>query len=372
MKTNQGVLFCTVLSFLLPHTHTHAVAATNDLVLTSIVKEGGCVTLQWRSHVAEFYTVYWTDHLETPIFWRVAEVNVPSGGTNTVWSEGDCQQQMMMAGGGSGGSASAPPLSKAALSAEERAAFIEKHKDWATAAYLYPPGHPKFIPNTNATVLKAATVPAIESTSGEGLTLEAASEGGGQPLALLSSAPTANRFYRVARTAVSSRVAGWGAGVGNMPVTLSNIFAVSAGCAANVSHSLALRADGSVTAWGANFYGQTNVPGDVADAVAVAAGGHHSFALLRDGSLRGWGYNGLGQLDVPAHATNLADIKAGCWHSIALRADGTVVTWGNLYSDPAHAALAVPAGLSNVTAVAAGAFHCLALKHDGTVMSWGI
>jgi hypothetical protein len=91
MKTAQGVAFwigC-FLSFI------SASAATNDLVITSITKQEDCVTLQWRSHPAEYYTVYWTDRLELPIFWRVAEVNLPSGGTNTVWTEGSCSESMM-------------------------------------------------------------------------------------------------------------------------------------------------------------------------------------------------------------------------------------------------------------------------------------
>ena len=355
----------TVLFAILILPAAFASAATNDLVITSITKQDECVTLNWRSHPDEFYTVYWTDVLGPNIFWRVAEVKVPSGGTNTVWTDGTCSQSMMAGpGSGAGGLESTFTATKAVASPEEVEALKVKYQDFTAPDFIYPPGHPK-APKVSA-VKKVAAV-----SDASGLLAESELSSGGGTMAMLSSPATTHKFYRVARTAVLSRVAGWGVGVGTMPAGLTNVIDVSAGCAANVSHSLGLRADGSVVAWGANFYGQTNVPADVSDAVAVAAGGHHSLALLRDGSVRAWGNNGLGQTNLPAGLENVADVKAGCWHSIALKADGTVMTWGYLYSNPANASNAVPSGLSNVTAIAAGALHCMALKSDGTVTAWG-
>jgi len=43
-------------------------------------------------------------------------------------------------------------------------------------------------------------------------------------------------------------------------------------------HSLALRPDGSVVAWGLNNDGQCTVPADLV-ATQIAGGGHHSLAL---------------------------------------------------------------------------------------------
>jgi hypothetical protein len=100
MQTTRGGFWAVFLLCLLAR--QHSLAATNDLLITSITKQDDCVTLQWKSHPGEYYTVFWTDRLELPIFWRVAEVNVPSGGTNTVWTEGECSQSMM-AGPGAGG-----------------------------------------------------------------------------------------------------------------------------------------------------------------------------------------------------------------------------------------------------------------------------
>jgi hypothetical protein len=311
MKATQGVV-CSIGCFLFAAT---AFSVTNDLVITSITKQDECVMLQWKSHPGEYYTVYWTDRLDLPIFWRVAEVNVPSSGTNTVWTEGECSQSMM-AGGGAGGSS--PP---AALAEEQKAALKEKYSGELVPDYLYPPGHPK-APKTTSTVKPAA----------EG-------GGGGESMALLSGPATTNKFYRVARTAVAGFVDGWGGTLGaslESLLELGGAFAVSAGPRGDAgAHSLAVLTNGTVTAWGNNYYGQSVVPTNLADVVAVAAGGRHSMALARDGDIVSWGNNTLGQItNKPVAATNIAAIAAGIWHSLALRADGTVFARGDCSMAP--------------------------------------
>ena len=177
-------------------------------------------------------------------------------------------------------------------------------------------------------------------------------------------------------------VAAWGWGLTNtdsypnygqalVPAGLSNAVAVAAGD----THSLALRADGTVLAWGDNSYGQTNVPAGLSNVVALAASSAHSLALKSDGTLVGWGaganntgiFPNYGQAQAPAGLSNIAAIAAGGFHSLVLRADGTVLAWG----DNTYGATSVPAGLSNVVAVAGGNTHSLALKSDGTVVAWG-
>ncbi len=68
-----------------------------------------------------------------------------------------------------------------------------------------------------------------------------------------------------------------------MPVGLTGVTAIAAG----LSHSLALKNDGTVVAWGRNVEGQTTVPAGLTGVTAIAAGGYHSIALkATEGSLK--------------------------------------------------------------------------------------
>lgn len=69
--------------------------------------------------------------------------------------------------------------------------------------------------------------------------------------------------------------------------------------AAGTYHNLALKNDGTVTAWAYNANGQTNVPVGLSNVMSVAAGGYHSLALKRDGTVTAWGYKTHGQATIP-------------------------------------------------------------------------
>jgi alpha-tubulin suppressor-like RCC1 family protein len=170
--------------------------------------------------------------------------------------------------------------------------------------------------------------------------------------------------------------------------------------AAGAYHSLALRNDGSVWAWGGNEFGQlgngttgahsssVQVQG-LNDILAIAAGTYHSLALKNDGTVWAWGVNYGGQLgngttnpsSVPVRVQNLTHaiaIAGGAYHSLAIKDDGTVWAWGsNNYgqlgngttfdsSEPVQVS-----GLANIIAVAGGGTHSLALRNNGTVWAWG-
>jgi alpha-tubulin suppressor-like RCC1 family protein len=205
----------------------------------------------------------------------------------------------------------------------------------------------------------------------------------------------------------------------NVPVAVTSsgvlsgktILSISAGN----SHSLALCADGTVAAWGYNFYGQlgngsnanSSVP--VAETqsgvlvgktvVAVSTGFSHSLALCSDGTVASWGYNLYGQLgngnttnsNVPVLVTasgvlngrGVVAVAAGYYHNLALCSDGTVVAWGLNYSgqlgNTSNANSSVPVDITDsgalygmhVINLAAGSDHSLVLCDDGSLVSWG-
>ena len=149
----------------------------------------------------------------------------------------------------------------------------------------------------------------------------------------------------------------------NVPPDLTNAVAIAAGG----FHNLALRSDGTVVAWGRNLEGQTSVPPGLSNVIAVAAGYYHSIALEADGTVVVWGANNFGQTNVPAGLFNVVAIAGSYYDTFVLKADGTVLAWGDDSINETN----IPVGLSNVVAISSGFYNNMALLRDGTVASWG-
>ncbi len=147
------------------------------------------------------------------------------------------------------------------------------------------------------------------------------------------------------------------------PTNLGNVTAIAAG----VWHTLALRKDGTVIAWGNHLYGQTDIPAGLSNVIAIAAGNNHCLALKSDGTLVAWGEYGYGQGGVPAGLSNVVAIAAGSYHNLALIADSTVVGWGS----DIYGQTDVPAGLTNVQSIFADSCNSYAVKSDGSLVQWG-
>lgn len=181
--------------------------------------------------------------------------------------------------------------------------------------------------------------------------------------------------------------------------SLDVFIAISAGNA----HTLGLKADGTVWAWGADSYGQLgddvtlankSAPVQVAGitgAMEVCAGGYHSLALTTGGSVYAWGWDIYGQLGNDATIADsptpvslplsyMCGLGAGAFHSLAVYAFGrSVRSWGyngsGQLGDGTTTQQPTPttvSGLSNILKVEAGYQHSLALSNaSGTVYTWG-
>ncbi len=166
--------------------------------------------------------------------------------------------------------------------------------------------------------------------------------------------------------------------------------------------SLALRRDGTVWSWGKNTFGQLGdsttinkpypiqvTPSFGGDITSIKAGYAHSLALKNDSTVWAWGHNSAGQLGdstsinkwVPIQVHNLdmiTVIATGYEHSLALKKDGTVWAWGlnekGQLGDGTKINSSLPIkvpGLTGIIGIVAGNEYSLALKNDGTVWGWG-
>lgn len=181
------------------------------------------------------------------------------------------------------------------------------------------------------------------------------------------------------------------------PIAVGGVTGVAKIAAGDV-HSLVLKDDGTVLAWGANDYGQLGdgtqtswafggrskpMPvSELSGVVAIAGSDRLSLAVTSDGAVWEWGSNVVGSEDGNATSalrprpvrlnglSGVVSVASGPFYSLAVKGDGTLWEWGGFefgepYSDPAPVT-----GLVDVEAAAAVFGQNLALKRDGTVWQW--
>ena len=181
------------------------------------------------------------------------------------------------------------------------------------------------------------------------------------------------------------------------PVQPTGFVAIAAGA----THAVAIKADGTLWTWGCTTYGaecdktaattQGPVLLDSDDAnpyVAVSSGEFHNLALKADGSLWAWGKNENGQLgdDTTVDGTeprrvgerSYQQVSAGGAHSAAIDREGGLWTWGqNDYGQLGDGT--VDAGYTpkqimaadKFISVSAGPYHTAAIDAVGQLWTWG-
>ena len=122
-------------------------------------------------------------------------------------------------------------------------------------------------------------------------------------------------------------------------------------------------APGSVVAWGSRN-GITTIPAGLSGVIAIAAGQSHTVALKSNGTVVAWGLNDSGQTIIPADLSGVIAIAAVAYHTAALKSNGTVVAWG--WND--FRQTTIPLGLNGVTAIAAGETHTVALVNPEPII----
>jgi alpha-tubulin suppressor-like RCC1 family protein len=187
------------------------------------------------------------------------------------------------------------------------------------------------------------------------------------------------------------------------PVSVVGGFTDWCAASAGGAHSLGVRTDGSLWAWGANANGRlgdgtitsrlspVSVVGGFTDWCAASAGNAHSLGVRQDGSLWAWGCNGNGQLgdgtttssrspvSVVGGFTDWCAASAGGAHSLGIRQDGSLWSWGlntngRLGDGTITSRLSpvsVVGGFADWCAASAGESHSLGVRSNGSLWSWG-
>jgi len=179
---------------------------------------------------------------------------------------------------------------------------------------------------------------------------------------------------------------------------------------AGVTHNMAIRENGTLWGWGSHYRGQlgngTNIGGSTVPTqigtghtwAFASTGETYTMAIRQDGTLWAWGDNFFAQLGNGEGAENYqtfekhSPVQIGAPHTwqsvsaaglftVAIRSDGSLWSWGG--NEFGQLGLVTPgtrkiptqvqpeAALDWTSTATATSPHALAIKSDGTLWSWG-
>ncbi len=176
---------------------------------------------------------------------------------------------------------------------------------------------------------------------------------------------------------------------------------------AGAYHTLGLGLDGKLFSWGLNNSGQLGIgsilyqssfpkqvttPSNSAGWSNVSAGYNHSLGVKSDGTLWAWGDNSQGQLGINSTTNKTSPVQvisgsntwkkvfAGAYSSFGIKADGSLWAWGNndygKLGDGTIQKRLTPVAVTTVTSykwveVATGFYSSYAINSNGELWSWG-
>lgn len=175
------------------------------------------------------------------------------------------------------------------------------------------------------------------------------------------------------------------------------------------SHTLAIKSDGTLWAWGNNFHGalgdgtftNRSTPVQIGtganwafitanETVNSTPKQNFSLAIKTDGTLWAWGNNSYGQLGIgptgnyntPVQVGTDNDwltVSAGATYSLGIKTNGTLWAWGNNQNGELGLGDFVPRSVpvqvgtgTNWANVSAGYYASAAITTGGTIWTWGV
>ena len=131
----------------------------------------------------------------------------------------------------------------------------------------------------------------------------------------------------------------------------------------NGSETLTVAGDTSSLSQGMSIrVGAVVGPAGLSNIVGIAAGEFHSLAIKSDGTVAAWGKSDGGECTPPAGLSGVSQVVAGSNYSLALKTDGTLVTWPS--AEITNPIRTIPVNATQITGIAAGSSHALALRSE--------